>query len=213
MTHSFEESDGCRAWNDHQMLVHYDCAWSSLLVTLATMQGNQPLFKQQFYIFQSTWAATYVSRLVKFWIFQPLWPVEENFNGPGDVIGITVKGRKVRYLYWELVLQSLLVKTERWFLPEKPSMPDKINTLRAAYWAVRGEGVCAVCVWTYQVDVVKDLCGAVHLSQDDDHLVVDELFELPQVTHHLHLQLCADLEAHTTVKTRVWVCTCVSFFY
>ena len=46
---------------------------------------------------------------------------------------------------------------------------------------------------SYQVHVVEDLGGAVHLAQDDDHLVVDELFELPQVAHHLHLQLCADL--------------------
>lgn len=41
--------------------------------------------------------------------------------------------------------------------------------------------------------MIKDLGGTVHLSQDDDHLVVYELFELPQVTNHLHLQLCSDL--------------------
>ena len=52
---------------------------------------------------------------------------------------------------------------------------------------------------SHQVDVFKDFRGAVHLSQDDDHLVVDELLKLPQVTHHLHLQLCSDLVG-TTVK-------------
>lgn len=40
----------------------------------------------------------------------------------------------------------------------------------------------------------KDFSGAVHLSQDDDHLIVYELLKLPQVTHHLHLQLCSDLK-------------------
>ena len=42
--------------------------------------------------------------------------------------------------------------------------------------------------------MVKDLGGTVHLAQDDDHLVVDELLELPQVAPHLHLQLGADLK-------------------
>lgn len=46
---------------------------------------------------------------------------------------------------------------------------------------------------SYQIDMFKDFRGAVHLSQDDDHLIVYELLKLPQVTHHLHLQLCSDL--------------------
>lgn len=46
---------------------------------------------------------------------------------------------------------------------------------------------------SYQIDVFKDFSGAVHLSQDDNHLIVYELLKLPQVTHHLDLQLCSDL--------------------
>lgn len=49
------------------------------------------------------------------------------------------------------------------------------------------------CMVLYQIDVFKDFSGAVHLPEDDDHLVVYELLKLPQVTHHLHLQLCSDL--------------------
>lgn len=41
--------------------------------------------------------------------------------------------------------------------------------------------------------MLEDFRGAVHLSQDDDHLVVYELLELPQVADHLHLQLGSDL--------------------
>lgn len=41
--------------------------------------------------------------------------------------------------------------------------------------------------------MIKYLCGAVHLPQDHYHFIVNELFELPQVTHHLHLQLSAYL--------------------
>lgn len=54
------------------------------------------------------------------------------------------------------------------------------------------------CLDAHQEDVVKDLGGTVHLAQDDDHLVVNELFELPEVTRHLHLQLCADLRGTMT---------------
>lgn len=32
---------------------------------------------------------------------------------------------------------------------------------------------------SHQVHMVKDFCGAVHLAQDDDHLIVNELFEFP----------------------------------
>ncbi len=42
--------------------------------------------------------------------------------------------------------------------------------------------------------MVKDLRGAVHLAQDNNHLIIDELLELPQVANHLHLQLCANLK-------------------
>lgn len=41
--------------------------------------------------------------------------------------------------------------------------------------------------------MIKYLRGAVHLPKDHYHFIVNELFELPQVTHHLHLQLCAYL--------------------
>lgn len=47
---------------------------------------------------------------------------------------------------------------------------------------------------SYQIDMFKYFSGAIHLSQDDNHLVVYELLKLPQVTNHLHLQLCPDLE-------------------
>lgn len=39
----------------------------------------------------------------------------------------------------------------------------------------------------------KDLCGTVHLTQDDNHLFVNEALELPQVACHVHFQLCPDL--------------------
>lgn len=48
-------------------------------------------------------------------------------------------------------------------------------------------------ICSYQIDMFKDFSGAVHLSQDEDHLVVYVLLKLPQVTHHQHLQLCSDL--------------------
>lgn len=45
----------------------------------------------------------------------------------------------------------------------------------------------------YQVDVIKDESGFVHLAQDEEHLIVNELFVLHQVTVHVLFQLCADL--------------------
>lgn len=39
---------------------------------------------------------------------------------------------------------------------------------------------------TNQVNMVKDLCGTVHLAQNDDHLIINELLELSQVANHLH---------------------------
>lgn len=45
----------------------------------------------------------------------------------------------------------------------------------------------------YQIHMLKYLSGAVHLTQDDNHLIIDVFFKLSQVTDHLHFQLCADL--------------------
>lgn len=52
---------------------------------------------------------------------------------------------------------------------------------------------------TDQINMIEDLSGAVHLSQDDDHLIIDKLLELPQVADHLHLQLCADLKTNIVI--------------
>ena len=41
--------------------------------------------------------------------------------------------------------------------------------------------------------MVKDQCGFVHLTQDQKHLVVYELFVLFEVTAHMLLQLVTDL--------------------
>lgn len=41
--------------------------------------------------------------------------------------------------------------------------------------------------------MLEDLSWAVHLTQDDDHLIINVLFKLPQIAPHLHFQLCADL--------------------
>lgn len=41
--------------------------------------------------------------------------------------------------------------------------------------------------------MLKDLSGAVHLTQDDNHLIIDVLFKRSQVTARVLLQLCADL--------------------
>lgn len=55
---------------------------------------------------------------------------------------------------------------------------------------------------THQKDMFKDLCRAVHLAQNDDHLIVNELLEFPQVACHVHLQLCSDLRDTCTRETR-----------
>lgn len=47
---------------------------------------------------------------------------------------------------------------------------------------------------TYQEHVVKDLRRTVHLAQNDNHLIVDELLELSQIACHVHFQLCSDLK-------------------
>lgn len=46
---------------------------------------------------------------------------------------------------------------------------------------------------SYQVDVVKDESGFVHLAKDEKHLVVNELLVLLQVTVHVLFQLCSYL--------------------
>lgn len=45
--------------------------------------------------------------------------------------------------------------------------------------------------------MLKDLRGAVHLTQDDNHLIIDVLFKLSQVTSHVHFQLRTDLTGQT----------------
>lgn len=54
---------------------------------------------------------------------------------------------------------------------------------------------------TYQEDVIKDLRRTVHLAQDDNHLIVDELLELSQVACHVHFQLCSDLKNTSSQRT------------
>lgn len=46
---------------------------------------------------------------------------------------------------------------------------------------------------SHQVHMVKDEGGLVHLTQDQKHLVVDELFVLFEVAAHVLLQLVTDL--------------------
>lgn len=58
---------------------------------------------------------------------------------------------------------------------------------------------------SHQVDVVKDEGGFVHLAQDQQHLIVDELFVLFQVTVHVLFHLCADLP-----KKLHRICWCLS---
>jgi len=62
---------------------------------------------------------------------------------------------------------------------------------------------------THQEDVIKYLSGAVHLPEDHYHFIVNELFELPQVAHHLHLQLRAYLRGVEEHKDT----TCVFFLW
>lgn len=51
----------------------------------------------------------------------------------------------------------------------------------------------------HQVDMVKNMRGFVHLTQDEEHLVVDELFVLFEVTAHVLLQLITDLWKHAAI--------------
>lgn len=41
--------------------------------------------------------------------------------------------------------------------------------------------------------MLKNFSRAVHLTQDDNHLIINVLFKLSQVTPHLYFQLRADL--------------------
>lgn len=46
---------------------------------------------------------------------------------------------------------------------------------------------------SYKIKMVKDEGGLVHLAQDEQHFIINELLELFQVAVHLLLQLIADL--------------------
>lgn len=63
---------------------------------------------------------------------------------------------------------------------------------------------------SYQVDMVKDESGFVHLAQDEEHFIVNELFVLLQVTVHVLFQLCADLPKEKK-KTASFVSPMVNF--
>lgn len=63
-------------------------------------------------------------------------------------------------------------------------------------WETAAEGSLSNWFHTkvsYQVDVVEDEGGFVHLAEDEKHLVVNELFVLFQVTVHMLFQLCTNL--------------------
>lgn len=61
----------------------------------------------------------------------------------------------------------------------------------------------------HQVDVVKNGRGLVHLTQDEQHFVVDELLKFFQVAAHVLLQLVADLApANKQKKIKVVVIVC-----
>lgn len=47
--------------------------------------------------------------------------------------------------------------------------------------------------------MVKNVRGFVHLTQDEEHLVVYELFVLFEVTAHVLLQLITDLWKHGAI--------------
>lgn len=54
---------------------------------------------------------------------------------------------------------------------------------------------------TYQEDVVKDFRRTVHLAQNGNHLIVDELLKLSQVARHVHFQLCSYLHNTSSQRT------------
>lgn len=47
--------------------------------------------------------------------------------------------------------------------------------------------------------MVKNMGGFVHLTQDEEHLVVDELFVLCEITAHVLLQLITNLQEHGAI--------------
>lgn len=60
---------------------------------------------------------------------------------------------------------------------------------------------------SYQVDVVKDESGFVHLAKDEKHLVVNELFVLLQVTVHVLFQL----RSYLPQKEEESIVSCLDF--
>lgn len=48
--------------------------------------------------------------------------------------------------------------------------------------------------------MVKDEGGFVHLTQDQQHLIINELFVFLKVAVHVLLQLCTDLNKKKTTK-------------
>lgn len=49
--------------------------------------------------------------------------------------------------------------------------------------------------------MVKDEGGFVHLTQDQQHLIINELFVFLKVAVHVLLQLCTDLNKKKQQKT------------
>ena len=66
------------------------------------------------------------------------------------------------------------------------------------------------CQVTNQVEVIKDECCLVHLAQDQQHLVVNELLVLHQVTAHMLLQLCSDLTGQHSQTPNHFIFYCFS---
>lgn len=50
--------------------------------------------------------------------------------------------------------------------------------------------------------MVKDEGGFVHLTQDQQHLIINELFVFLKVAVHVLLQLCTDLNKKNNKKTQ-----------
>lgn len=50
--------------------------------------------------------------------------------------------------------------------------------------------------------MVKDEGGFVHLTQDQQHLIINELFVFLKVAVHVLLQLCTDLNKNNNKKTQ-----------
>lgn len=50
--------------------------------------------------------------------------------------------------------------------------------------------------------MVKDEGGFVHLTQDQQHLIINELFVFLKVAVHVLLQLCTDLNKNNNKKNQ-----------